>query len=85
MNLTPWDVQSKHIYTTDGVAPPLYSGECRYGGGEAYIFVRFKAKDNADDTNGSERPGRWSDPVELRRNFPCVTRADEAPRTDRSD
>ena len=39
MNLTPWDVQSKHIYTIDGVAPSLYSGTCRYGGGEAYILV----------------------------------------------
>lgn len=33
MNLTPWDVQSKQIYTTDDVAPALWAGECRYGGG----------------------------------------------------
>ena len=52
MNLTPWDVQSKHIYTIDGVAPPLYSGECRYGGGEAYILVVRK---NRDETDNSKR------------------------------
>lgn len=38
MNLTPWDVQSKQIYTTDGIAPPLWAGECRYGGGEVLIL-----------------------------------------------
>ena len=38
MNLTPWDVQSKQIYTINGVAPTLYSGKCRWGGSEAYIF-----------------------------------------------
>lgn len=54
MNLTPWDVRSKHIYTTDGVAPPLYSGECRYGGGEAYIFVEIDAEGNAKDTDDPE-------------------------------
>ena len=46
MNLTPWDVQSKQIYTTDGIAPPLYSGECRYGGGEAYILVKEEHEDS---------------------------------------
>lgn len=39
MNLTPWDVQSKQIHTVDDTAPPLYSGECRYGGGETYILI----------------------------------------------
>ena len=37
--LNPWDVQSKHIMTPDGIAESLYSGECRYGGGEAYVIV----------------------------------------------
>ena len=36
--LNPWDVQSKHIQSESGVAESLYSGECRYGGGEAYIL-----------------------------------------------
>ena len=36
--LNPWDVQSKHIQSEDGVAESLYSGECRYGGGEAYVL-----------------------------------------------
>lgn len=40
MVLNPWDVQSKHIYSTEGSAPPLYAGECRWGGGETYILVK---------------------------------------------
>ena len=36
--LNPWDVQSKHIQTPDGVAESLYAGECRYGGGESYVM-----------------------------------------------
>lgn len=36
--LNPWDVQSKHIQPKDGVAEALYSGECRYGGGESYVL-----------------------------------------------
>lgn len=36
--LNPWDVQSKHIQPTDGKAEALYSGECRYGGGESYVL-----------------------------------------------
>lgn len=40
MNLTPWDVQSKQIYTTDGIAPALWAGECRYRGGEINILIQ---------------------------------------------
>ena len=36
--LNPWDVQSKHIQSPDGIAEALYSGECRYGGGESYVL-----------------------------------------------
>lgn len=36
--LNPWDIQSKHIQSEDGVAETLYSGEARYGGGEAYVM-----------------------------------------------
>lgn len=37
--LNGWDVQSKHIQPPDGVAESLYSGECRYGGGESYVMA----------------------------------------------
>jgi DNA (cytosine-5)-methyltransferase 1 len=36
--LNSWDVQSKHIQHEDGKAEALYSGECRYGGGESYVM-----------------------------------------------
>ena len=36
--LNPWDVQSKHVQSEDGIAEALYSGECRYGGGESYVM-----------------------------------------------
>ena len=36
--LNGWDVQSKHIQPEDGIAESLYSGECRYGGGESYVL-----------------------------------------------
>ena len=36
--LNPWDIQSKHVQPEDGIAEPLYSGECRYGGGESYTL-----------------------------------------------
>lgn len=36
--LNPWDIQSKRVIDPDGVADALYSGERRYGGGEAYVM-----------------------------------------------
>lgn len=36
--LNSWDIQSKHIQSPAGVAETLWSGEKRYGGGEAYVF-----------------------------------------------
>lgn len=39
MILNPWDVQSKHIHLTAGVASALYSGECSWGGGEMYVLI----------------------------------------------
>lgn len=43
MNLTPWDVQSKQIYTTDGIAPALWAGECRYRGAKSiYLSESMK-------------------------------------------
>lgn len=38
MSLNNWDVQSKHIQPTDGIAESIYAGECRYGGGESYVL-----------------------------------------------
>lgn len=45
--LNGWDVQSKHIQPQDGIAEALYSGECRYGGGESYVMA-------VDAWNGTE-------------------------------
>lgn len=39
MILNPWDIQSKHIHSPDGVASPLYAGECRWAGGELYVLA----------------------------------------------
>ena len=36
--LNPWDVQSKHVHDPNGIASPLYAGECRGGGGESYVM-----------------------------------------------
>ena len=36
--LNGWDVQSKHIQPTNGIAESLYAGECRGGGGESYVL-----------------------------------------------
>lgn len=36
--LNPWDIQSKRVIDPNGVADALYSGERRYGGGEAYVM-----------------------------------------------
>lgn len=44
--LNGWDVQSKHIQPEDGVAESLYSGECRYGGGESYVLEGNGSRDS---------------------------------------
>ena len=41
--LNGWDVQSKHIQPENGIAETLYSGECRYGGGESYVMQNQKS------------------------------------------
>lgn len=38
MNLTPWDVQSKQVHTTDDVAPTLYAAEKSFWGGK-YLYL----------------------------------------------
>ena len=40
--LNPWDIQSKRIISADGTADALYSGERRYGGGEAYVLDQME-------------------------------------------
>lgn len=50
--LNPWDVQSKHIQPENGIAETLYSGECRYGGGESYVMEE-KPETICIDGNGS--------------------------------
>lgn len=39
MNLTPWDIQCKQIFTIDGVSPTLWAGESRFGGGEVFVLI----------------------------------------------
>ena len=41
INLNKDDVQSKTILDPNGIAPSLYAGECRYGGGECYVMEPF--------------------------------------------
>ena len=48
--ITPWDVQSRRMYTTDGAWPALYGGE---GGGHGYVVT---------EPNGGDR-GRQLDDV----------------------
>jgi len=52
--LNPWDVQSKHIQSENGVAESLYSGECRYGGGESYVMQNTESKSVAIDMGGGK-------------------------------
>lgn len=44
--LNPWDVQSKHVIWYTGKTETLYSGECRYGGGEAYVLYPAEFVEN---------------------------------------
>ena len=53
MILNPWDVQSKHIHSIDGVASPLYAGECRYGGGEIYVLAAIEGNGIRPSHRGS--------------------------------
>ena len=38
VNLNKGDIQSKTILSPVGIAPSIYAGECRYGGGECYVL-----------------------------------------------
>lgn len=50
--LNGWDVQSKHIQPENGVAESLYSGECRYGGGESYVMHSISFQERAGKPGG---------------------------------
>jgi hypothetical protein len=43
MNLTSWDVQSRHIFTTDGPFMALYAGQ---GGGRGYVIYESISNEN---------------------------------------
>jgi DNA (cytosine-5)-methyltransferase 1 len=42
INLNKDDVQSKAVLDPSGIAPALYAGECRGGGGECYVMQPFR-------------------------------------------
>lgn len=56
MILNPWDVQSKQVHTTDGVASTLYAGECRWGGSELYVLVERLNDDDRTRNIQSDKP-----------------------------
>lgn len=43
INLNKGDIQSKIVLDPTGIAPTLYSGECRWAGGECYVLLRPSA------------------------------------------
>ena len=52
INLNKDDVQSKTILDPHGIAPAIYAGECRGGGGECYVmepFCKSRRAKSADD------------------------------------
>lgn len=52
--LTPWDVQSKRVYSIDSKWPSLYAGECG-GGGHGYLI--YDAIGNGDGTTSPTLTG----------------------------
>ena len=67
MNLNKNDVQSKAIYSTDGVVSSLYAGECRHGGGECYIIRRENRQMAEEFMNPPVDDGEYA----VRRLMPC--------------
>ncbi len=49
-NLNKYDVQSKAVLDPSGIAPALYAGECRGGGGECYVLT----EERIDDREGAD-------------------------------
>ena len=58
--LNSWDVQSKHIQPEEGKAESLYSGECRYGGGESYVMQKKIYGISSYDSNAMKSPNPHS-------------------------
>lgn len=54
MVLNPWDVQSKHIHTTDGIASSMYAADCRWGGSELYILIEGNNDDISEDNRSAD-------------------------------
>ena len=50
INLNKDDVQSKAVIDPSGVAPSLYAGECRGGGGELYVIAMATQQGGAEIT-----------------------------------
>ena len=48
--LTPWDVQSRRVFTVDGPWPALYGGE---GGGHGYVVLPFDTTQVTSPQNGN--------------------------------
>ena len=55
--LTPWDVQSRRVFTVDGPWPALYGGE---GGGHGYVVLPFDTTQVTSPQNGNNP--KWGDP-----------------------
>lgn len=74
--LNPWDVQSKHIQSEDGIAEALYSGEHRYGGGEQYVLqgCSWQGGQISPTLTGSNAGGSQRMPD--KDNFTCVIQSE---------
>ena len=59
MNL--WDIQSKHVFEIDCICESLYSGECRWGGGEHYVCYAIEG--NVVDRVSSKNGKGWCEDV----------------------
>lgn len=50
INLNKDDIQSKAVLDPNGIAPALYAGGCRWGGGELYVLDGL-SKERAGETD----------------------------------
>ena len=57
INLNKDDVQSKTVLDPSGIAPALYAGECRGGGGECYVLDRNESTAYSFDPGASRDVG----------------------------
>ena len=70
INLNKDDFQSKQVLDPQGIAPAIYAGECRRGGGECYIVDKM-TDDNQEmcliDSIGGQAERGWSGEI-----APCL-------------